>query len=316
MKLPGVEQMNKNKRLKLIVMLLVTLFFGIVLGPVANATSEEPVTEKEESEQKSVDDLQWSEWQQSHTMEVEVTTVYDYKTDGTLKITETYSGIGLKSKFKENELTRSQTFPVSDGKEIAFSTKSDSLKLKPGDKKEFVTQKSVVITTSNDPFEWWNSSSLASISYPQWTFSKITSGQNTYYVVADPINLIWKQKSLKTVKNTILKKKWIDNPVEYTHYISYPNGNWVAGDGMADNKYRLLGGYHLRLWKLPNGNVVSNAHHDDSVLIIPGHQVDGYENAETKVAKFFGTGSKSYWLDNVYYSKYYKAYNDGSAKLF
>lgn len=206
MKLPGVEQMNKNKRSKFIVVLLVTLFFGIVLGPVANATSGEPVTEKEENEQKSVDGLQWSEWQQAHTMEVEVTTVYDYKTDGTLKITETYSGIELKSKFNEDELTRSQTFSVSDGKEIALSTKSDSLKLKPGDKKEFVAQKSVVITTRNDPFKWWTSSSSNSTTYPQWTFSKIASSHNTYYVVADPINLIWKQKSLKTIKNTILKK--------------------------------------------------------------------------------------------------------------
>jgi hypothetical protein len=316
MKLAGVEQMNKNKRSKFIVVLLVTLFFGIVLGPVANATSEKPATEKEENEQKSIDDLQWNEWKHAHTVGVEVTTVYDYKKDGILKITETYSGKELKSKFKEDKLTISQTFSVSDRKEIAFSATSDSLELKPGDKKEFVTQKSVVITTKNDPFEWWTSSSSTSITYPQWTFSKLTSSRNTYYVVADPINLIWKQKSLKTVKNTILKKKWIDNPAEDTHYISYPDGSWVAGDGMADSRYRLLGGYHLRLWKLPNGNIVSNAHHDDSVFIIPGHQVDGYENAETKVSGFFGTASKTCWLDNVYYSKYYKAYNDGYARLF
>lgn len=316
MKLAGVEQMNKNKRSKFIVVLLVTLFFGIVLGPVANATSGEPVTEIEENEQKSVDDLRWSEWQQAHTMEFEVTTVYDYKKDGILKISETYSGKKLKSKFKEDELTRSQTFSVSDEKEIALSAKSNSLKLKPGDKKEFVTQKSAVITTANDPFEWWISSSSTSPTYPQWTFSKLTSSHNTYYEVADPINLIWKQKSLKTIKNTILKKKWIDNPVEYTHYIPYPDGSWVAGDGMADDRYRLFGGYHLRLWKLPNGSVVSNAHHDDSVFTILGHQVDGYENAESKVARFFGTKNKEFWLDNVYYSKYYNAYNDGSAKLF
>lgn len=84
---------------------------------------------------------------------------------------------------------------------------------------------------------------------------------------------------------------------------------------MADSKYRLFGGYHLRLWELPGGNVVSNAHHDDNVLIIPGHQVDGYENSETKIAGFFGTAYGVSWLDNMCYSNYYKAYNDGSATL-
>lgn len=84
---------------------------------------------------------------------------------------------------------------------------------------------------------------------------------------------------------------------------------------MADNKYRILGGYHLRLWELPSGTVISNAHHDDNIFIIPGHQVDGYENAETKVAGFFGTTDGVCWLDNVFYSNYYNAFNDGSATL-
>lgn len=308
--------MNKNKRSKFIVVLLVTLFFGLLLVSVASATSEELTTEKEENEPKSVDDSQWSEWKQTHTVEVEVTTVYDYKKDGTLKITETYSGEKLNSKFKEDKLTRSQTFSISDGKEIALSAESESLKLKQGDTKKLVTQKSVVLTTGSDPLEWWTSPSSTYLTYPKWTFSKLTSSHNTYYEVADPINLVWKKKSLKTVKSSILNKKWIDNPVEYTHYIPYPDGRWVAGDGMADNRYRTLGGYHLRLWELPGGNVVSNAHHDDNVFIIPGHQVDGYENAETKVAGFFGTAKGTCWLANVYYSNYYNAYNDGSATLF
>lgn len=316
MKLAGVEQMNKNKRSKFIVLLLMILFFGIVLFPVANATSEEPVTGKEENEQKSVDGSQWNEWKHAHIVEVEVTTVYDYKKDGTLKITETYSGEKLKGKFKIDKLTRSQTFSVSDRKEIALSAESESLRLKPGDRKEFVTKKSTVLTTSDDPYEWWTSTSLTSLTYPQWTYSKLTSLYKTYYEVADPINLLWEQNTLKTVKSLILNKKWVDNPVEYTHYIPYPDGSWVAGDGMADNKYRILGGYHLRLWELPDGNVVSNAHHDDNVFVVPGHQVDGYENAEAKVAGFFGTANGACWLDNVYYSDYYNARNDGSATLF
>jgi len=295
--------MNKNKRSKLVVFVLMILFFGIVLVLAASATSEKSANEKGGNGPKSVDDSQWSEWKQAHTVEVEVTTVYDYKKDGKLKITETYSGEKLKGKFKVDKLTRSQTFSVEDGAEIAVSAESGSQILKPGDKIEIVTQESKVLTTEDDP-------------YPQWTYSKITSLFKTYYEVEDPINLVWEDKSLKDVKNVILAHKWVDNPVEYTHYLPYPDGSWVAGDGVADSKYRIFGGYHTRLWALPCGNVVSSAHHDDSFLIIPGHQVDGYENAESKVAGFFGTPTGVYCLENVCYSDYYNAYNDGNATFF
>lgn len=299
------------------------LFFGIMLAPAANAISEKPPAGKGGDEPKPVEDSQWSEWKEAHTVEVEVTTVYDYKKDGTLKITETYSGEKLKSKFKEDKLTGSQTLSISDGKEIAISMESRCMKLNPGEKKEFVTWKSVVLTTEDDPYQWWIYTSSAtsptvsstSFAYPQWTFSKVTSLFKTYYKMEDPINLVWEQKDLKTVKSVILNKKWVDNPVEYTHCIPYPDGKWVAGDGMADSKYRLSGGYHLRLWVLPGGDIVSNTHHDDKVLIIPGHQVDGYENAEAKVAGFFGTAHGTYWLGNEFNNSFYNAYNDGTAIL-
>jgi hypothetical protein len=332
--------MNKNKRSKFIVLLLMILFFGLMLVPAASATPDKTAPVKEDNGPKSGDDSQWSEWKQAHTVEVEVTTVYDYKKDGKLKITETYSGEKLKGKFKVDKLTRSQTFSVEDGEEIAVSAESGSLKLKPGDKKEIVTQESIVLTAEDDPYKWWATASStasstasqttsqttsltassAALAYPQWTYSKFSSLFKTYYEVEDPINIIWTDKSLKDVKNVILAQKWVDNPVEYTHYLPYPDGSWVAGDGVADSKYRIFGGYHTRLWALPCGDVVSvvsSAHHDDSFLIIPGHQVDGYENAESKVAGFFGTAYGKYWLNNVCYSDYYnKACNDGSAILF
>ncbi|MDD3247754.1 MAG: hypothetical protein PHF18_13035 [Methanosarcina sp.] len=331
--------MNKNKKSKFIVLLLMTLFFGLMLVPAASATPEKTAAEKVGNGPKSGDDSQWSEWKQAHTVEVEMTTVYDYKKDGTLKITETYSGEKLKGKFKADKLTRSQTFSIPDEEEVAVSAKSGSLKLKPGDKKEIVTQESIVLTTADDPYKWWASisstapstapstvsstvSSTASSTisstasaYPQWTFSKFTYFFKTYYKMEDPINLVWEQNSLKAVKSVILNQKWVDNPVEYTHYLPYPDGSWVAGDGVADSKYRITGGYHSRLWELSGEKVVSNAHHDDNVFIIPGHQVDGYENAESKVAGFFGTAYGAYWLDNVCSSAYYNACNDGSATL-
>ena len=112
---------------------------------------------------KSVDDSQWSKWKQAHTVEVKVTTVYDYKKDGTLKITETYSGEKLKGKFKVDKLTRSQTFSVPDEEKVAVSAESGNLKLKPGDKKEIVTQESIVLTTADDPYKWWISISSTAL---------------------------------------------------------------------------------------------------------------------------------------------------------
>lgn len=320
--------MNMNKRSKLIVLVLMILFFGILLVPAATASSEKSASEKGGDGPESVDDSQWSEWKQAHTVEVEVTTVYDYKKNGKLKITETYSGEKLKVKFKEDKLTRSQTFSIEDGAEIAISAESGSQILKPGDKVEILTLESKVLTAEDDPYMWWIAASSTSspaasstasstdVTYPQWTYSKITSLFGTYYEVEDPINLIWDDKSLTDVKKVILAQKWVDNPVEYTHYLPYPDGKWVAGDGVADSKYRFFGGYHTRLWAIPSGDVVSSAHHDDSFFVIPGHQVDGYENAESKVAGFFGTAAGDYWLDNKCYSDYYNAYNNGYAKYF
>lgn len=308
--------MDKNISSKFIILVLIILFFGIVLFPVASATPEKAAAEKEGKQLNAADDPKWSKWKEAHTLEVKVTTTYEYRKDGTIKITETYSGEKLKDKLKVDKLTRSQTYSATEVEEAVVSLEDGSIKLKPGEKNEFVTQKSVVLTAEDDSLDFVTSNSLTSLDYPKWTFSKFTLLSKNYYELEDPINLIWEQDTLKTIKNVILKQRWVDNPVEYVHYIKYPDGSWVAGDGMADSKYRISGGYHLRIWKLPDGKVISNAHHDDNVLIIPGHQVDGYENAEASVAGFFGTASGVCWLNNACCSSYYNAYNDGTATLF
>jgi hypothetical protein len=308
--------MNMNKRSKFIILLLMILFFGIVLLPVASATPEKSATEKKGDQLNSPDDPKWSKWKEAHTLEVEVTTTYEYRKDGTVKITETYSGEKLKDKFKVDKLTRSQTYSATEVEEAAASLEGGSFKLKPGEKKEFSTKESVVLTAEDDSYDWWTSTASTSFAYPQWTFSKFTLLSKNYYEMEDPINLLWEKNCIKAVKSVILNQRWVDNPVEYTHYLPYPDGSWVAGDGVADSKYRVSGGYHSRFWELPNGKVVSNAHHDDNIFIIPGHQVDGYENAEAKVAGFFEMAPGIYWLDNVCCSSFYNAYNDGSATLF
>lgn len=295
------------------------LFLGMGLVPAAGAAQENKSPWNEDSGEKPVDSSSWEEWKQAHTVEVEVATVYKYKKDGKFEITETYSGEKLKQKFKVDKLTKTKSFTAPSGKQVTVNTQAGPFAMYPGDRKEVLSEKSVVLTTADDPYEWWlacDSASApvcdsASVSYSQWTWSKVL----WFYELEDPVNLVWEQSNLKTVKSVILRQRWVDNPSEYTHYLSYPDGSWVRGDGMADSKYRVLGGYHVRLWELPNGAVVANAHQDDDIFIIPGHQVKGYENAEYKVAGFFGTVQGSYWLDNECYNGYYNAYNNGWATL-
>ncbi len=292
------------------------LFLGMLLVPAAGAAPEKDPGNGD-SEKKPVDSSSWEEWKQAHTVEVEVATDYRYKKDGKFEITETYSGEKLKKKFKVDKLTKTKYFSVPSGKQVTVNTQTGPFAMQPGDRKEILSEKSVVLTTADDPYSWSkasgsvSASGSASISYPQWTWSKVL----WFYELEDPINLIWEQSNLKTVKRVILGQSWVDNPSEYTHYISYPDGSWVRGDGMADSKYRVLGGYHVRLWELPNGEVVANAHHDDNIFIIPGHQVDRYEKAEYEVTGFFGTVQESCWLDNECYNGYYNAYNNGWATL-
>ncbi|HII01737.1 TPA: hypothetical protein HA351_08850 [Methanosarcinaceae archaeon] len=288
------------------------LFLGMVLVPAAGAAPDKNPG-NEASGEKHADASSWEEWKQAHTVEVEVATVYKYKKDGQFEITETYSGEKLKQKFKVDKLTKTKSFTVPSGKQVAVNTQAGPFVMQPGDRKEVLSEKSAVLTAADDPYEWWQASASVSgsVSYPQWTWSKVL----WFYELEDPINLVWEQSNLKTVKSVILRQRWVDNPSEYTHYLSYPDGSWVKGDGMADSKYRVLGGYHARLWELPNGAVVANAHQDDDIFIIPGHQVKGYENAEYEVSGFFGTVHGSYWLDNECYNGYYNAYNNGWATL-
>jgi len=295
------------------------LLSGIVLVQAAGAVPDDKAPDKESKEKKG-DEVSREEWEQVHTVDVEVTTVYKYKKDGKLEITETYSGEKLKQKFKVDKLTKTKAFTVPSGKQVTVNTQSGPFAMQPGDQKEVVSEKSVILTTADDPYEWWqdtpsaSASASSSVPYPQWTWSKIW----WFYEKEDPINLVWEQSNLKTVKRVILKQRWVDNPSEYTHYIAYPDGSWVKGDGVADSKYRVLGGYHARLWVLPDGAVVANAHHDDDIFIIPGHQVDRYEDAETEVAGFFNGWyvlPDHIYLANPVGNPYYEPYNDGKATL-
>ena len=262
--------------------LLAALLMAAAIVPAVTATPERSM----------------EEWMKDHTVNVESTTIYMYD-QGYLEITEIYTGEDLEKKFGVDNLTRSRKIPVE----------AMTVGMKEGEERVFVTEKSVVITAANDPYQWWDS-----YDYPQWTYSE----SGGYYIQEDPINLAWENTDINTAKSEILEENWTDEPWEYTYYVYDSEYGWMADDGVADDKYRLFGGYHARLWQMSDGDVVANAHHDDSTINWPPlHQADEYEPAEDLVAGFYDGGgwtvyAGNYWLDNEYTNEH-GAYNDGWA---
>ena len=260
--------------------LLAALLIAAVIVPAVAATPERSM----------------EEWMKDHTVNVESTTIYRYD-QGYLEIQEIYTGEDIEKRFGVDNLTRSRKIPVE----------ARTVGMKDGEERVFVTEKSVVITTANDPYQWWDS-----YDYPQWTYSE-SDGR---YILEDPINLAWENTDKDTVKSEILEEDgWVDIwwPFEYDQYVSDPNDGWIKGDGVADDWFGIWGRDHTRLWQMSDGDVVANAHHDSAVP----HHADQYEPAEDLVAGFYDGGgwtvyADNYWLSNEYTNEH-GAYNDGWA---
>jgi len=73
---------------------------------------------------------------------------------GYLEIKEIYSGKDIEKKFGVDNLTRVLKIPVE----------AEVIGMNEGEEKVLVTEKTVVLTRANDPFQWW-----VSYDYPQWT---------------------------------------------------------------------------------------------------------------------------------------------------
>jgi len=266
--------------------LLAALLVAAVSAPAMGATPERSM----------------EEWMKDHTINVESTTIYRYD-QGYLEIKEIYTGEALEKRFGVDNLTRSRKIPVE----------AKTVGMKEGEESVFVTEKSAVLTTANDPYRWWDS-----YDYPQWACSRWWDGTQWVYEEEDPVNLAWENTNINTAKSEMLDEGWVDDPWEYTYYVYDSVHGWMADDGVADDKYRLFGGYHARLWQMSDGDVVANAHHDDSAINWPPlHQADEYEPAEDLVAGFYDGGgwtvyAGNYWLDNEYTNEH-GAYNDGWA---
>ncbi|MDY0385535.1 MAG: hypothetical protein RBT65_00105 [Methanolobus sp.] len=266
--------MKTNIRFGIGMMLAAMLLVNMAFVPAVSAVPEKTM----------------EQWMQDHTVNVESTTTYKYE-QGHLEIKETYTGKDLEERFGVNNITKVKKVPID---------KTD-IRMQEGTEKVVVVEKAVVLTTT--AYHWWDY-----YDYPQWTWSNVAY---TIYEKEDPINLVWNDNTVNTVKSEILNEGWTDYPVQFAQYVSDPQWSWVMADGVADNMLRLNGGYHARLWQTSYGDVVANAHHDSA----SPHHADQYEQAEDLVAGFYGIGwtvnKDNYWLNN----KVTTPYNDGKATV-
>jgi hypothetical protein len=93
----------------------------------------------------------------------------------------------------------------------------------------------------------------------KWDFSLVFPGK-----IGVPINLIWKNaESEFEVGTVILNQGWTIFVNEWIEYVIDPWTKTPIEDvAVAETTNRLEGGYHVLLFKLSNGEVVANAHHD------------------------------------------------------
>lgn len=223
-----------------------------------------------------------SQWEIDHTIKVIHETTYSYMS-GNLKVKEVYSGDEFQKKFGVQNFTRERTFVVDPNT-------AATLNLKEGMSEVFTETSFEVLTTENDP-----PIMLLSYDYPQWIYVKSGS---VYLQLNEPINIAWENSNYNSVKQEILEKGWTDYPLEDTYYVYDPVYGWIADDGLATDPYRLFGGYHIRIWRMSDNDIVGAAHQDSAV---PHHAI-GFENVEELVAGFYIDPDDSRW--HVYQDDY------------
>lgn len=240
---------------------VVMIFFGMLFIP-SLGMSEDNTMEK---------------WMQDHTVKVNVNTTCKYE-QGHLLVKEVYTGEELKERFGIEQLTKELKMPVKAKVLVEGKLRG----MQEGEEKVFVTEKVTVLTSGDDPPQWWYN-----YTYPQWAWSK--SGD--IYEKEDPINLAWKNTTKDTAKSEILEEGWYDWGTWYDFYVYDPVDGWKDDDNVADDPFGLFGRYHARLWQMSDGDVVANAHHDSPVP----HEADKLEEAEELVAGYFAEPDDTEW---------------------
>ena len=263
--------------MRMISLLTALMLMSAMFVPAASAAVVPEVSAEKISER-----LPPSPWETDHTIKVTHETTYLY-TCGTLEVTEVYSGIEFQKKFGVPDFTRKREINVDPDTAVALNFKEGT--------REVRTEISFeVFTTEQDPPQI-----LRSYDYPQWIYVKDGS---IYLQLNEPINIAWENSNYNSVKQEIIEKGWTDYPLEDTYYVYDSVYGWIADDGLASDPFRLLGGYHIRIWSLSDGDIAGAAHQDSGV---PHHAI-GFENAEELVAGFYNDPDDTQW--HVYQDDY------------
>ena len=238
---------NADDLLLAALMLMSAMFVPAASAAVVPEVSVDKISER----------LPPSPWETDHTIKVTHETMYLY-TCGTLEVTEVYSGNEFQKKFGVPDFTRKRTIKVDPDTAVALNFKEGT--------REVRTEISFeVFTTEQDPPQI-----LRSYDSPQWIYVKDGS---IYLQLNEPINIAWENSNYNSVKQEIIEKGWTDYPLEDTYYVYDSVYGWIADDGLASDPFRLLGGYHIRIWSLSDGDIAGAAHQDSGV---PHHAI-GFE---------------------------------------
>ncbi|WP_456450626.1 hypothetical protein [Palaeococcus sp. (in: euryarchaeotes)] len=248
----------------------------------------------------------WEEWAKEHTLRVLVVEELTYKNGELVKQVE-YTGNELNAKFGVRKLSRIEKTKV-DKKTLEKLYPLKAQALIAGKVIRKVYYKTTVITTSDDPFPWWEYYPYL----PRWTW-KVWYDEFSipHYEKADPVNLVWEGGTKSEVKIVLDNAGWYDWAVASDQYIydppQYGGGGWEEGDDMATS--RTFGArYHIRLWVIYNGKVIGSAHYEDR-----DHDVISFEQAEEEVSSYY----YSPWVitPDCYclYNSISDPYNDGYA---
>jgi hypothetical protein len=241
------------------VVLLALLLAAMAMVPMVSAADEDKILQK---------------WQDEHTIKV-TKTVSEKYSDGILTEKISFTGTELTKRFGIDAFTLQKQVKVS-------AENAKKLELTEGKEKLFTTETTGIFTAADDrPL-------TAKSGYIPWLFAY---SNGVYYQTGDPVNMIWSGASLYTVKAELFEEGWYDYPAEYTYYLCY-NGNYIAGDGVADDPARLFGGDHIRLFSLSSGEIVGAAHHDTWVP----HSAEEFEWAEDRISAFYS----DYYLWHVF----------------
>lgn len=203
-------------------------------------------------------------WLDAHTFNVTVTEIYRY--DGGNMSSETvYVSPEFVPAFGTDTLKKISSHTIESPENNNFTVICPS------------AEKTIVVTRQSDPFPWHE----FGYAYPCYLWECYDG----YAFLEDPINLIWTDTTADAVRKELLDMNpgWVGEGIVEKDYKVYDrkSGEWLSSRSVAESIYRIGGGYHIRLYQLPDNTVVAGAHRDGT----PPHEAVQFEPFERYITE-------------------------------